>query len=85
VQNNLFALPGCLHIQQNPVNHENFPSFINYYFNKLAMLSKRISKHFLLTPLSSAVLASIFMQPVAAYEFDKPIENAFKLGQDDAK
>ncbi|WP_174484580.1 alginate export family protein [methanotrophic endosymbiont of Bathymodiolus puteoserpentis (Logatchev)] len=49
------------------------------------MLSKRTSKHFLLTPLSSAVLASIFMQPVAAYEFDKPIENAFKLGQDDAK
>jgi len=25
------------------------------------------------------------MQPAAAYEFDKPIENAFKLGQDDAK
>ncbi|MCF7971605.1 MAG: alginate export family protein [Methylococcaceae bacterium] len=25
------------------------------------------------------------MQPVAAYEFDKPIENAFKLGQDDAQ
>jgi len=49
------------------------------------MLSKKTSKRFLLTPLSSAILASIFMQSAAAYEFDKPVENAFKLGQDDAK
>ncbi len=35
--------------------------------------------------LPAAILASLFIQPVAAYEFDKPIENAFKLGQDDAK
>jgi len=35
--------------------------------------------------LVPAVLTAIFMQPAAAYEFDKPIENAFKLGQDDAK
>ncbi|MDF1584536.1 MAG: alginate export family protein [Methyloprofundus sp.] len=49
------------------------------------MPSKKTSKRFLLTPLSSAILAAIFMQSAAAYEFDKPIENAFKLGQDDAK
>lgn len=35
--------------------------------------------------LPAAILASLFIQPVAAYEFDKPIENALKLGQDDTK
>lgn len=35
--------------------------------------------------LASAILASISIQPALAYEFDKPIEKAFKLGQDDAK
>jgi len=35
--------------------------------------------------LSSAILASACIQPALAYEFDKPIEKAFKLGQDDAK
>jgi len=49
------------------------------------MPSRKRSKQYLLTSLSSAVLTALFMQPAAAYEFDKPIENAFKLGQDDAK
>lgn len=35
--------------------------------------------------LASAILACISTQPALAYEFDKPIEKAFKLGQDDAK
>ena len=35
--------------------------------------------------LAIAILACISTQPALAYEFDKPIEKAFKLGQDDAK
>ncbi len=35
--------------------------------------------------ISSVILAAASLQPALAYEFDKPIENAFKLGQDDAK
>jgi len=49
------------------------------------MLFKKTAKPFVLTALSSAVLAAMLMQPAAAYEFDKPIEKALKLGQDDAK
>jgi len=37
------------------------------------------------TLISSVILAAASLQPALAYEFDKPIENAFKLGQDDAK
>jgi len=35
--------------------------------------------------ISSVILAAASLQPALAYEFDKPIEKAFKLGQDDAK
>jgi len=49
------------------------------------MLFKKTAKPFVLTSLSSAVLAAMLIQPAAAYEFDKPIEKALKLGQDDAK
>jgi len=37
------------------------------------------------TLISSVILAAASLQPALAYEFDKPIEKAFKLGQDDAK
>jgi len=43
-------------------------------------------KGLLLASLSSAILAAMALQPaVAAYDFTQPIENALKLGQEDAK
>ncbi len=52
------------------------------------MLSPLKSNRLILGSLSSAILSALMLQPAAAdtaYEFAKPIENAFKLGQDDAK
>ncbi len=49
------------------------------------MPAKKIAKNFAITSLSSAVLSAIFIQPAMAYDFDEPVENALKLGQDDAK
>lgn len=42
-------------------------------------------KRLIKTALSSAILASLLVQPAVAYEFDKPIEKALKLGHDNAK
>lgn len=53
---------------------------LSQLFNKIP------SNRFVKTTLSSAILASLFIQPAAAaYDFNKSIENALKLGQEDAK
>jgi len=49
------------------------------------MLSPLKSNRPILSGLSVAILSVLIIQPAAAYEFDKPIENAFKLGQNDTK
>ena len=42
-------------------------------------------KGFVKTTLSSAILASILIQPAIAYDFNESIENGLKMGQEDAK
>lgn len=42
-------------------------------------------KRLIQTALSSAILAALCIQPAVAYDFDKSVENALKLNQDDAK
>lgn len=43
------------------------------------------SIRFIKSAASAAIVTALSIQPALAYEFDKPIEKAFKLEQDDAK